>query len=150
MSSTSPPHCSILTRLNRWSHTSLTQKRVGIRVQCPIESPDWETPLVPDLAWVQDKNYYRAHPTPPEVQLIIEVADPETLEDDCGRKMKLLAKANIPEYWVVNLQDCLVYVFRKPGAMAYQEIRTLSFKDELSPAAFPEIKLPVLSLLAVP
>ena len=146
----SAPHCSILTRLNKWSHSSLAQKRVGIRIQCPIECSDWETPLVPDVAWVQDKNYYRAHPTPPEVQLIIEIADASTLEDDCGRKMELLARARIPEYWVVNLDDCLVYVFRKPGAMAYQEIRTLSFNDELSPAAHPDLKLAVLSLLAVP
>ena len=150
MSLPSAPHCSILTRLTKWSHTGLAAKRVGIRVQCPIESPDWESPLVPDIAWVQDKNYYRAHPTPSEVQLIIEVADETTLQEDCEVKMEILARAKVPEYWVVNLHDCLVYVFRKPGAMAYQEIRTLSFKDELSPAAFPELKLPVLSLLAVP
>lgn len=150
MSSLNAPHCAIVTRLNKWSHAQLASKRVGIRIQCPIESPTWDGSIVPDVAWVQDKNYFRAHPTPGDVQLIIEVADETTLEDDCGTQMELLAQAGVPEYWVVNVNDCLVYVFRKPGATAYQEIRTLTLKDELSPAAFPDLKLPVISLLAVP
>jgi Uma2 family endonuclease len=95
----SAPHCSIVSRLSKWSYLGLAQKRVGIRIQCPVVCADWEAPLVPDIAWVHDKNYYRAHPTPNEVQLIIEVADTDTLEEDWGRKMELLARAKVPEYW---------------------------------------------------
>lgn len=150
MSSTSAPHCAIVTRLSKWSYTGLAQKRVGIRVNCPVANPGWDDSVVPDIAWVTDKNYFRAHPTAADVLLIIEVAAADTLEDDCGRQMELFSQAKIPEYWVINLNDCLVYVFRKPGAMAYQDIRTLSLKDELSPLAYPEMKLPILSLFAAP
>lgn len=148
MSFTSPPHCSIVTRLSKWSHQQLAKKPVGIRVYCPIVDPAWPEPLVPDIAWVQDKSYFRAHPTPQDVLLLIEVADEATLADDCGPKMELLARSGVAEYWVVNLNDCLIYVFRQPRGMAYQEIRTLSLQETVSPLAFPELKLPVMALLA--
>ena len=82
--------------------------------------------------------------------MIIQVAAADTFEEDCGPQLELFSQYRIPEYWVINLNDCLVYVFCKPGAMAYQDICSLALQGELSPAAHLEMKLPILSRLAVP
>lgn len=58
-------------------------------------------------------DYRSRHPSPADVALIIEVAD-KTLSRDRGIKLRSYARAGIAEYWIINLIDRCVEVYRHP------------------------------------
>jgi Uma2 family endonuclease len=64
--------------------------------------------------------YRSAHPRPEDVFLLIEVAD-SSLAFDRKVKTPLYAQAGIPEYWIVNLNDRQIEIFRSPAEGEYQE-----------------------------
>ena len=64
-----------------------------------------------------DEWAYRSQRTKPV--LAIEVVD-SSLEYDLGEKAGLYAVAGVPEYWVVNLIDCVLVVFREPDEGSYR------------------------------
>lgn len=86
------------------------------RAQNPITIGDHSEPE-PDFA-VVDHDTYRlraGNPEPPDVLLVIEVAD-STLGTDRIDKAKLYAMAGLPEYWIVNLRQDLLELHTEPDA----------------------------------
>jgi Uma2 family endonuclease len=77
----------------------------------------------PDVAVVsgQAADYDDAHPT--TALLVVEVADSSVAEDRLT-KAAIYAAANIPEFWIVNLRDDCVEVFRTPDAPARRYVET--------------------------
>ena len=69
----------------------------------------------PDIAVVRlpDTAYLTRHPYPEDIYWLIEISD-TTLADDLGRKRRIYARAEIQEYWVINLQAREITVFRQP------------------------------------
>jgi Uma2 family endonuclease len=67
---------------------------------------------------------------PHEVVLAVEVAD-TTMRHDTNRKRELYAHAGVREYWVLNVPDRKVLVFRNLQNNAYTESLTLSEADAL-------------------
>jgi Uma2 family endonuclease len=61
--------------------------------------------------------YPDAPPGPEDVALIVEVAD-STLRRDRTTKKRLYAEAGIPIYWIVNLIDRQIEVYRNPSGPA--------------------------------
>lgn len=92
-----------------------------VRAQNPIQLDDLSEPE-PDivLAKQQANRYSQHHPRPTDILLIIEVAD-SSLNYDRGVKSALYAKAGIPEYWIMNLQEQQVEVYRTPQDDGYAE-----------------------------
>ena len=78
-----------------------------------------------------------------EPLLVVEVAE-TTLAYDLGDKAALYAEAGIPEYWVVNLIDHVLVVFREPDG-SYQDRTTLDPGARLTPLSLPEVELEVAS-----
>src|SRR5262245_34185472 len=68
----------------------------------------------PDLAVVRGKagDYRRKHPTGEDVGLVIEVADASVGRD--RKKAAIYARADIPRYWIINLDDRQVEVYSQP------------------------------------
>jgi Uma2 family endonuclease len=96
---------------------------IWVRTQMPlILDPDSEPE--PDLAVVpgSPSDYVQEHPR--TALLVVEVAD-TTLEKDRGRKAATYARAGIPEYWIVNLVDHCLEVYRDPIASPGQPARDL-------------------------
>jgi Uma2 family endonuclease len=89
--------------------------RAAVRVQNPIVLDDSSEPQ-PDFTLLRKPwhGYPEAHPRPPDVYLVIEVAD-SSLEFDLGAKLELYARAGIREFWVVDLTSKRVLVHRSPG-----------------------------------
>ena len=85
-----------------------------VRVQLPVALDDRSEPE-PDLAVVagRRRDYLRGHP--PTAVLVLEVAD-STLAYDRRRKASLYARQGIGEYWIVNLQERVLEVYREPAA----------------------------------
>jgi Uma2 family endonuclease len=77
--------------------------------------------------------------------LVVEVSE-SSLEYDLGEKSDLYASAEVPEYWVVNLADRVLVVFREPTDGRYQVRSTLEGEDRVTPTAWPGLSFPVSAL----
>lgn len=118
-----------------------------IRTQDPIRLDNFSEPE-PDLAIVKGTilDYAEQHPVPDDIYLVIEVAD-STLKQDCQVKDKLYARSNIAEYWVVDIKNRRVHIFRDPTSTGYTSQLILTETHSISPLAFPEIVLSIASIL---
>jgi Uma2 family endonuclease len=74
--------------------------------------------------------------------LVIEVAE-SSLPRDLRVKPPLYAAASVPEYWVVNLVDGVLEVFRNLEEGRYQEHFRLPADARVSPKAWPDLDLEV-------
>ena len=95
--------------------------------------------------WRNCRGYRRQHPTPEDVFWLVEYAQ-TSLSKDLDDKKRLYADAGIPEYWVVNLRDGTLIVFRQPADGAYRFEQALS-QGEIIPLAFPDTVVSVDKLL---
>jgi Uma2 family endonuclease len=94
---------------------------------------------------------YDDHPT--TSLLLVEVSE-TTLSYDRGRKGSLYAAAGIQDYWIVNLVDRQLEVYRKPIADAnepsgfrYDEKTILTAGELIEPLAKPGAQVAVADLL---
>ncbi len=133
-------HSEVVNRLTEWSHAALTNQRLRVRVQNPVRITHNESEPEPDIAWVEQKDFSNRHPEPGEIRLIIEVAD-SSLDDDRGYKLTVYAEAGIADYWIANLIDEQIEVYRKPTGRTYQEQATYRGDAELHPLALPAATL---------
>ena len=120
---------------------------VLVRVQDPIRLDNYSEPE-PDIAVVKPDDFYYAshHPTPPEIYLIVEIAD-TTLKRDTEFKAKVYAKAGINDYWVLDITNRQLYAFREPTATGYQNQQIFSEDATISPVAFPNITINISEML---
>jgi Uma2 family endonuclease len=87
-----------------------------IRTQGPIALDDESEPE-PDVAVAPGsvRDYSREHPARPA--LVVEVAL-SSLSLDRDYKGSLYARAQLPDYWIVNLTDRVLEIYRQPVADA--------------------------------
>lgn len=85
------------------------------------------------------------HPT--TVDLVVEVAD-SSLAFDTNDKRLLYARANIREYWVVDVNGRRLLVFGDPQGGDYATQQALSAADTVAPLAAPNVLVRVADLLA--
>ncbi len=109
MAPTGPEHADYIDYI---SETLRAQTTLKVRLQHPITLPEHSEPE-PDIALVTLKRYWKAHPFPGDVQMIVEVAD-SSLEKDKKVKVPLYARFNIPEVWIVDVQGQVVECFWDP------------------------------------
>lgn len=121
------------------------------RVQLPLSVSEISDPE-PDVAVVsgQIRDYSDAHPT--TAALVVEVAD-SSLEYDRTEKASLYASASVGEYWVVNLPQRRLEVFRdpivdanQPFGYGYASRRILTEGEQVQPLAAPRA-IPIADLL---
>ena len=120
--------------------------------QLPLALDDYSEPE-PDAAVVagHPRDYRDAHPTRPV--LIVEVAE-SRLAFDRREKASLYARAGIADYWVVNLVDRVLEVYREPVAapaapygFRYRSVTRLRPPATVTPIAAPLAAIPVADLL---
>ena len=117
-------------------------RQACVRVAKPITLSDSEPE--PDIAIAQGshKTYAQRHPSAQNLLLVVEISS-STLSNDLTRKRDLYARAEVPEYWVVDLQNRRLEVFRSPSKGVYRERRFLentpnNIDEAIAPEAFPE------------
>ncbi len=127
------------------------RKKAHLRIEDPLRIGESEP--VPDIAIVEGtpSDYRKHHPT--TALLVIEISD-TTLEFDRTHKASLYASADIPEYWIVNLNEGVLEVYREPAPMentpfgaGYKQVRRYTQEETISPLFDPEVSVPVKSLL---
>ena len=78
--------------------------------------------------------------------LVVEIAD-STLRYDLTAKATLYAEAQIPEYWVVDLPNQVLHVFRDLRDGSYQTRSKFEPASRIAPTAWPDFEIDVAALL---
>lgn len=123
-----------------------------VSVQCPINMGEHSEPE-PDISIIEGKARDFKEAIPNASALIVEISDTSLLYDR-GKKVSLYARGNIQDYWIVNLKDRRLEVYRRPiedkatfYGFSFGEIQIFTESDEVSPLAMPDAKIKVADLL---
>ena len=90
-----------------------------VRAQLPLSLGANSVPE-PDFAVVNGRSRDFVQRRPTSAVLIVEVSD-SSLAYDRTTKAKLYARAAVPEYWILNLNERILEVYRKPVGTEYTE-----------------------------
>ena len=147
MAAKGTPHVTALGLLATALDKLLAKQSAFVRTQDPIQLDDYSEPE-PDLAIIKGTilDYVDHHPRPDEVYLVVEVAD-STLKQDCEVKDKIYAQAGIDDYWVLDVKNRQLHIFRNPSSMGYTSHLILKEPNQFSPFAFPNMILSLTSIL---
>jgi Uma2 family endonuclease len=123
-----------------------------VSIQSPVSLDDESEPE-PDLAVLPGRpgDHSTAHPSHPA--LVIEVAE-SSLTFDRRDKGSLYARAQLPEYWIVNLVERVLEVYRDPRpdptahyGWRYRSVATLTSPAVIVPVGVASVQIPVSDLL---
>lgn len=133
-------HAGMVNRLTHLLVHALAGKAV-IAVQNPVQLDGFSEPQ-PDIAILQPRLdfYSGAHPKPPDIIALVEVAD-ASQRYDRDIKVPLYARHGVPEVWLVDIEMWRLEIFQRPGPDGYTEVRSFAQPGCLSLAALPEIRL---------
>lgn len=141
-----PPHACSLRLTEDQLRASFTAN-TEVRTRLPIVLSNRSEPQ-PDVAVVRGRvtDYSTEHPTAADALLVIEIAD-SSLRLDRGRKRVAYARAGISEYWIVNIPQRQLEVFREPTGRTYRNAFVRGEGETMSPLALPGATLRVVDLL---
>jgi len=123
-----------------------------VRSQGPIALDDVSEPE-PDIAVTRGgrRDYSREHPARPV--LVVEVAE-SSLQLDREHKGSLYARARLDDYWILNLVDRVLEVYRRavqdpsaPFGWRYASREVLGPESSVAPLAAPSAGIVVSDLL---
>ena len=126
-----------------------------VRPQLPLALDDASEPE-PDIVVVRGGawDYVRAHPSAP--LLVVEIAE-TSLALDREHKSGLYARAGVADYWIVNLPERVIEIYRQPVpaldtpfGWRYQSAQRLAQTATISPLSAPEVSMAVGDLLPPP
>jgi len=146
MAPSNAPHASATSRVADALRGAVGKRALVREEKCLIlglySAPEPDVALVPGT----HEAYDDAHPR--TALLVVEVAD-SSLAQDRITKAAMYAGAGIVEYWIVNLRDDHVEVYRGPDAQArcYAEQRRAVRGETLELVAFPDVRIAVDELL---
>ena len=145
MSPEREPHAYYNTEVGDYLRNLLGNK-AKIRDNKPITLPNNSEPE-PDIAIVKPlgKEYLKHHPYPEDIFWIIEFSQ-ATLNKDLNEKKDIYAQGGIIEYWVVDLKNLQLQVFRDLVNNNYTWEYTFK-KGQISPLSFPEITIEIETLI---
>jgi Uma2 family endonuclease len=116
-----------------------------IRSQLPLalalrSEPEPDIAVVPGTPRV----YKDAHPS--GALLVVEISD-ESLGYDRLRKGSLYSRAGVQEYWIVNLLESCLEVYRDAGSDGYRTHQVLHAGETVAPLLAPSARINIDSIL---
>lgn len=151
MSPQKSAHATSSQLVEEWARNAFAGGFV-VRGQKPLALGERSEPE-PDVAVVTGaaRDYTGGHPQ--TALLVVEIAD-TTLRYDRTTKASLYARAGIPEYWIVNLVDRVLEVYRQPAQAseqplghAYRVLMVMGEAERLAPLGAPHFAVTVSDLL---
>jgi Uma2 family endonuclease len=138
-------HAYVVDVLTRFFVKNVSDE-ILVRVQNPVRLSDYNEPE-PDLTLADLRKYNgKRHPRPAEIILIVEVSD-STVKYDRDKKLPLYAEAEIPEVWIVNLQNEIVEIHTKPGVGLYQLVEIFNRGETVKSKSLTDLEIEVDKLL---
>ena len=139
-------HSGHLNRINKL-FARLIPDDVIPSVQNPLQLGDFSEPEPDFMLLKSNADFYSSrHPIAGDVLLLIEVAD-SSLAFDQNQKLRLYALHGIPEYWLLNLNDSCLEVYRNPNGEVYAEKTTLHSGDTITLSQLNEITVSMADIL---
>ena len=124
----------------------MNQRRYLVSVGNPVEVDDFSEPQ-PDFALLpRSQKSAKRLPFSRDTYLIIEVSD-TTLAYDRGRKLRKYANSGVPEYWIVNLQEDVIEIYRSPKGEEYLDQSVAKAGETVAPLAFPDTAVAVSEII---
>jgi Uma2 family endonuclease len=146
-----PPHNACMTKTDRWLN-KVFASGCYVRNQQALNVGTKNDPG-PDFAVVPGTEDDYADRQPTTALLVVEVAD-SSFETDTLVKPHLYAQAGVPEYWVIELNERRLHVYRDPMAdesaprgFRYASIAVLGETDGIAPQAAQDHVVVVADLL---
>lgn len=139
------PHAYFSTKSDKHL-TKLLGDRALVLQAKPITLPNQSEPQ-PDISVVQplDEEYLEHHPYVENIFWLIEYSD-TTLKKDLELKSSTYAEVGIREYWIANLRERVLMVFRDPEGDKYMSREDYT-SGSLSPLSFPDVQVEVSSII---
>ena len=119
-----------------------------VRSQLPVTLPNGTEPE-PDIAVVPGTplDYANHHPRSEELLLMVEISD-SSLVKDRGQKLIAYAQGFVGEYWIVNLVNRQLEVYRQPlPAGIYADFKVYLPGESIAPINAPGKTVAVADLL---
>jgi len=145
------PHATIVART-----AAVLRRAFGegwlVRQQDPIALDEASEPE-PDVVVVPgvDVDYFENHPARPV--LVVEIAE-TSLYYDRGHKGSAYARAGLPDYWIVDLVDWRIEVYRRPVSdnsaelgWRYLDVDLFTAGAAIVPLARPDVSISVSDIL---
>jgi Uma2 family endonuclease len=117
--------------------------RAVVRETNPFAASDISEPE-PDVMVVPARRYWSEHPS--RAHLIVEVSR-SSLRRDRNVKVRLYGLAQVDEYWIVNLVDESVEIYRDPREGEWWSKSTHQRGETITMLAFPDVAIPVSDVL---
>ena len=139
-------HASHLKRLIHL-FSGVIQDSAIIAAQDPLQLNDFSEPE-PDFMLLHPSAdfYYANHPQAQDVFLLVEIAD-SSVDYDQTQKLRLYAQHKIPEYWLLNINDGCLEVYRQPYKASYAEKNTLRSGDKITLSQLENISIEIADIL---
>jgi Uma2 family endonuclease len=131
--------------VNRLNRIFMRGADVNVSVQNPVRLGGRLLPQ-PDLAVLRPEAPLNRKPVPADILLLIEVAD-TSLAYDRQVKANLYARANIPEYWIVDINGERVEAHSDPTEDGYQTTRRYRRGQQIAPAFKSDLLIDVDEIL---
>jgi Uma2 family endonuclease len=130
-----PPHLYSVKRVYDRINRQFENRAVTI-AQSTIRLPQDGRPD-PDITLFKLETPEDRLPLPDDIYLLIEVSD-STLTRDRETKLELYARDGITEYWIVNLEQQQLEVYREPDGTRYATSFTVKNAVPTACLAFPD------------
>lgn len=146
------PHATGIRLVTRALRDVFAEDRWIVDMRLPV-ALDEESEPEPDVTVTagDPRDFLPSHPARPV--LVVEVAE-ASVALDREEKGSLYARARVPEYWILNLRDRALEVYRQPHphasapyGWAYRSRRSLAAGEHVTPAAAPSARVAVADLL---
>lgn len=146
-----PPHCAALGLTEDWLRKVFVAGH-HVRNQMSFDIGE-DTDTGPDLAVVPGVIRDYTASAPRAAVLIVEVAE-SSLFTDTTTKAEKYATAGVKDYWVIDLENRVLIVYRDPaplpaglGATAYRQRNTYQPTQTVAPLAMPNATITIADLL---
>ena len=116
-----------------------TKGAYEVRSHSPFAADDYSEPE-PDVSVSRRAASLLEHPT--TALLLIEVSD-SSIRKDRKIKVPIYAEASVPEYWIVDVNEAIVEVHRRPDQGRYTSVERLDRSGVLRPVELAGIAIPV-------
>lgn len=142
-----PRHNAAVNRANRAMMTAVGDTAI-VQVQGSVRLGHYHEPQ-PDLVLLRPQaDYYASRlPGPADILLVVEIAE-SSIDYDREVKARLYAESGVLEYWLVDLNDNLVFAHSTPEHGSYRSLQRHHRGQSLAPHALPDCVMAVDTLLA--
>lgn len=134
-------HVVAATKLYQWLVAALAG-RASVFKEDPLKLVQLDSEPEPDIVATSSPDITTYGTERARPLLVVEIAE-SSLRHDLDTKAPLYAEAEVPEYWVVDLVDRELLVFRSPADGVYRDRTCYHVGDRVSPGAWPDVVVEV-------